>query len=65
MLGRFIALILLILALMTRLAGCCMEVGRGIMKEYEENKETIKSEFYELKDSLMEEIDEFWEDVCK
>ena len=56
---KSICVLLLLLILLTGLTGCSMELARGIIREYEDNKEGIKSELQELKDSLKDEINEW------
>ncbi len=56
---KLIFILLLLLILLTSLTGCGMELARGIIREYEDNKEGIKSELQELKDGLKEEINDW------
>lgn len=56
---KSICVLLFLLILLTSLTGCSMELARGIIREYEDNKEGIKSELQELKDGLKEEINDW------
>lgn len=56
---KSIFVLLPLLILLTSLTGCGMELARGIIREYEDNKEGIKSELQELKDGLKEEINDW------
>lgn len=47
--------------LLVSLAGCSTDLGNGLIKEYEDNKEGIHQELRELWDSLLEEINEWSE----
>lgn len=61
MIRKWISVFLLLAVLTTGLTGCGMELARGIIREYEDNKEGIKSEIYELKEALKSEIREWWD----
>lgn len=72
MFHRIIGTALLAILLAMCLSGCGIGIGRGIFKEFaeiengfleewEDNKDGIKQEFYELVDVLMEEIND-WSD---
>ena len=49
MLRKLISGLLLLVELTTSLTGCGMDLARGIIREYEDNKDGIKSELHELK----------------
>ena len=53
MLRKLISALLLLAVMMTCLTGCGMDLIRGIIKEYEDNKDGIISEFRELKDGML------------
>ena len=65
MLRKLITVLLLMSILMTSLTGCCMELGRGIIKEFEDNKDGIMSEFNELKDGIADEFNEWLGSISK
>lgn len=46
-------------SLMVSLAGCGMDLGRGLIKEYEDNKEGIHQELRELWNGFLEEINDY------
>lgn len=64
MLRKLIPALLLILILMTSLTGC-MGLGRGIIKEFEDNKDGIMSEVNELKDGIADELNDWLESISK
>lgn len=47
--------------LLTGLAGCAADLGTGMIKELEDNKEGIRQEFYELWNAFLEESNEWSE----
>lgn len=57
-------LIPLLLVMLTCLTGCA-DLGSGIIKELEDNKEGIKSELEELRDGLKDEFDDWAGAVSK
>lgn len=60
MIRRWIAIILILALLMEGVTGCSsMDLVRGVIREYEDNKEGIKSELYELKEAAKSEIEEW------
>lgn len=72
MFRRIVYAALLTILLTTCLSGCGIGIGRGIFKEFAEiekgfleewkdNKDSIRQEFYELVDVLLEEIND-WSD---
>lgn len=62
---KSIFVLLLLLVLTTSLTGCSMDFVRGIVREYEDNKESIKSEFQELKDSLKDEVHDWVDSISQ
>lgn len=62
---KSIFVLLLLLILLTSLTGCGMKLARGIIREYEDNKEGIKSELQELKDGFKEEINDWMGSVSR
>lgn len=64
MLRKLIPALLLILILMTSLTGCT-DLGRGIIKEFEDNKDGIMSEVNELKDGIADELNDWLESISK
>lgn len=61
---RVIPLLLVMLTMFTGLTGCA-ELDSGIIKEFEDNKDGIKSELKELKDGLVEEFNDWVGTVSK
>lgn len=59
MLRKLISGLLLTAVLMTGLTGCGMDLARGIIREYEDNKDGIKKELHELKDGIKNEFNEW------
>lgn len=60
MIRRWIAIILILALLTEGVTGCSsMDLVRGVIREYEDNKEGIKSELYELKEAAKSEIEEW------
>lgn len=55
---KWIPALLVTLALMTCLTGCT-DLGHGIIKELEDNKDGIKAELEELKDGLIAEFNDW------
>lgn len=56
MIRKLISLIILGLLLLTCLTGCGSELGHGIIKEFEDNKDGIRQELEEFWDGFLEEI---------
>lgn len=50
---------LLLVVLMTSFTGCGMDLARGIIREYEDNKDSIKSELHELGDGIKSELNDW------
>ncbi len=59
MLRKLIFGLLLLAVLMTRLTGCGIDLARGIIREYEDNKDGIKSELHELTDGIKNEFNDW------
>lgn len=62
---KSIFVLLLLLILLTSLTGCGMELVHGMIREYEDNKEGIKSELQELKDGFKKEINDWMGSVSR
>lgn len=50
---------------MTCLTGCGTDLIRGIIKEYEDNKDGIISEFRELKDGMLNEFNDWIDSITQ
>lgn len=50
--------------LLINLAGCGTDLGTGLIREYEENKEGIHKELSELWDGLLEEVNDWSESLA-
>lgn len=60
MIRKFISAAVFVL-LLTGLAGCSTDLGKGLIKEYEDNKEGIHQELGELWESFLEEANDWSE----
>lgn len=60
---RWIGISMLVLLMAVCLTGCGMGIGRGIIKEFEENKGGILEELTELKDGLVKELEGSGDDI--
>lgn len=56
---KWISLLPLLGALTICLTGCGVDLARGIIREYEDNKESIQGEIHELIDGAKDEISEW------
>ena len=56
MLRKRISILLLLMGLMTSLAGCGMNWTDDLVREYEEMKDGIISELHEMKDGIKKEF---------
>ena len=65
MLRKLISALLLLAVMMTCLTGCGMDLIRGIIKEYEDNKDGIISEFRELKDGMLNEFNDWIDSITQ
>ena len=65
MLRKLISGLLLLAALTTSLTGCGMDLARGIIREYEDNKDSIKSELHELKDGIKNEFNDWMSSISR
>ena len=65
MLRKLISGLLLLAALTTSLTGCGMDLARGIIREYEDNKDSIKSELHELKDGIKNEFNDWMGSISR
>ena len=65
MLRKLISGLLLLAALTTSLTGCGMDLARGIIREYEDNKDGIKSELHELKDGIKNEFNDWMSSISR
>lgn len=59
MLRKWISVVLLMILPAVCLTGCGVDLVHGIIREYEDNKESIHGELRELIDSAKDEIDEW------
>lgn len=50
--------------LLANLAGCGTDLGTGLIREYEENKEEIHQELSELWDGLLKEVNDWSESLA-
>lgn len=60
---RKLASAVLSILLLIGLAGCGTDLGTGIIKELEENKDGIRQELDELWDAFLEEVNEWSESL--
>ena len=65
MLRKLIPGLLLLAALTTSLTECGMDLARGIIREYEDNKDGIKSELHELKDGIKNEFNDWMSSISR
>ena len=65
MLRKLISALLLLVIVMTCLTGCGTDLIRGIIKEYEDNKDGIKSELHELKDGIKNEFNDWMGSISR
>ncbi|MCU0080209.1 hypothetical protein [Extibacter muris] len=65
MLRKLISALLLLVIVMTCLTGCGTDLIRGIIKEYEDNKDGIISEFRELKDGTLNEFNDWIDSITQ
>ena len=65
MLRKLISALLLLVIVMTCLTGCGTDLIRGIIKEYEDNKDGIKSELHELKDGIKNEFNDWMSSISR
>ena len=65
MLRKLISALLLLVIVMTCLTGCGTDLIRGIIKEYEDNKDGIISEFRELKDGMLNEFNDWIDSITQ
>lgn len=56
---KFISAFLILALVSSGTAGCGIDIARGLFREYQDNKDTIKEEFNELKDSAEEELSDW------